>query len=62
MVSDEEFMAALKGLNMKVPDIAEKFSVSNNTIARWMVGENLPYNAVRESILKSLVPTVQNGN
>jgi len=37
MVSDEEFMDALKGLNMKVPDIAEKFSVSNNTIARWMV-------------------------
>lgn len=57
-MEDAEFIAmiqhALEVGRVDEQGLADFLSVSRPTIARWKVGKNLPYNALRPEIQKAL--------
>jgi hypothetical protein len=53
-ITDQEFIDGLKTLGMKPNAIGDMFGISTSTVKRWLAGVNLPYEAIRKSILGKL--------
>ena len=49
-----EFGKATAALEMTDLEIADYLHVSRSTVVRWRAGQNLPFDAVQDSIIKCL--------
>jgi hypothetical protein len=54
MVDDKQFVEALHASRKTIQDTADGLSVSKPTVIRWMAGQNLPHQAMRQPILDFL--------
>ena len=51
MITDTEFVETLRNSKLTTVELADGLGVSQPTIRRWRNGRNLPYMAMRPSIL-----------
>jgi hypothetical protein len=51
MVTDTEFINALRSAKMSTVELADGLGVSQPTIRRWRNGRNLPYSPMRPAIM-----------